>query len=89
MVLYSCALTHTAPSGVTTLHSLAHEVLQHRAFPGALTADHGDLRQVNGSVLTDGGERILHLVDQRNQVLHATVPHLGWWCVLPFLLTES
>lgn len=54
---------------------LPHEVLEHGAFTGALSAHHRDLRQVQVRVLSDGGERILHSVDQRNQILHPPVPH--------------
>lgn len=66
--------------------SLAHEVLEHRALAGALTAHHRDLRQVEAGVLADGGEGILQPVHQRDQLLHPPVPHGGeagggCWCV--------
>lgn len=63
--------------GQTDRYLPAHEVLQHRALPGALPAHHRDLRQVQARVLPDGGERVLQLVDQRDQLLHAPVPHDG------------
>lgn len=53
----------------------AYKVLQHRAFPRALAADHCDLRQVQVAGLADGAEGILQPVDQRDQILHATVSH--------------
>lgn len=53
------------------------EILQHRALAGALPPDHGDLRQVEVSVLPDGGEGVLQPVDQRDQILHPAVPHGG------------
>ena len=55
--------------------SLPHEVLQHGALPRALPPHHGDLRQVQAGVLPDGGEGVLQPVHQRDQVLHAPVPH--------------
>lgn len=66
--LGSARLGHDSP---------AHEVLQHRALPGALAADHRDLRQVEARVLADGGEGVLELVNQRDEFLHPPVPH-GW-----------
>lgn len=57
----------------------ADEVLQHGALPCALTADHRDLRQVQVAGLADGAEGILQLVDQRDQILHATISH-GAFC---------
>lgn len=53
----------------------ANKVLQHGALPCALTADHRDLRQVQVAGLTNGAEGILQLVDQRDQLLHATISH--------------
>lgn len=53
----------------------AYKVLQHGALSCALAADHSDLRQVQVTGLTDGAEGILQLVDQRDQILHATVSH--------------
>ena len=46
--------------------SPAHEVLEHGALAGALAADHGYLRQVDGARHPEAGERILQLVDQRD-----------------------
>lgn len=57
--------------------SPAHEVLQHRALPGALAAHHRDLRQVEVRVLAYGGERVLEPVHQRDELLHPPVPHGG------------
>lgn len=59
------------------LDSLAHEVFQHRALPGALPAHHGDLRQVEAGVLADGWEGILQPVYHRDKLLHPPVPHGG------------
>jgi len=56
-------------------HSLPHEVLEHGALPGALAAHHRDLRQVQVTALPDGAEGVLEPVHQRDQVLHAPVPH--------------
>ncbi|KAG7280115.1 hypothetical protein CRUP_003742 [Coryphaenoides rupestris] len=61
----------------TKSHLLPDEVLQHGALPRTLAAHHGDLRQVQVGVLADGGEGILHAVHQGDQVLHASVAHLG------------
>ena len=58
-------------------HPPPHEVLQHGALPRALPAHHGDLRQVQVAALPDGAEGVLQLVDQRDQLLHAAVPHGG------------
>lgn len=56
---------------------LPDEVLKHRALPGTLSSDNGDLGKVQVRVLADGRESILHAVHQRNQVLHSPVAHLG------------
>lgn len=53
----------------------AYKVLQHRALSCTLASDHCDLRQVQVAGLADGAEGILQLVDQRDQLLHATVSH--------------
>ena len=55
----------------------ADEILQHGALPGALSAHHGDLRQVQVTALPDGAEGVLQLVDEGDQVLHPPVPHGG------------
>lgn len=59
------------------VHPLAHEVLQNGALAGALPPHHGDLRQIERRVLADGGEGVLQPVHQRDQFLHAPVPHDG------------
>lgn len=56
---------------------LPDEVLKHRALARTLSADHGDLGQVQVRILPDGREGILHAVHQRNKVLHSPVAHLG------------
>lgn len=56
---------------------LAHEVLQHRALPSALAANHSDLRKIEVADHADGGEGILEPVHQRDQLLHTSVPHDG------------
>lgn len=53
----------------------AHEVLQHGAFTSTLATDNGDLRQVQIAALADGTESIVEAVHQRNELLHAPVPH--------------
>ena len=53
----------------------ANEILQDWAFPGALSADHGDLREVQITTLADGAESVLKFVDQGDQVFHPPVPH--------------
>jgi len=65
-VLVVRGVTHTLP---------AHKVLQHGALAGALAAHHGDLRQVEAAALAHAAQRVLEPVDQRDQVLHAAVPH--------------
>lgn len=55
--------------------SPAHEVLQHRALPGALAAHHCDLRQLEVAALADGAEGVLQFVNEGNQLLHPAVPH--------------
>lgn len=56
-------------------HLLPHEVLQYGAFPCALTANHSDLGKVQVGILSDRRKRILHSVNQRNQILHLPVSH--------------
>lgn len=60
---------------VEAARSPAHEVLQHRALPGALAAHHRDLRQLQVTALADGAEGVLQFINQGNQVLHPAVPH--------------
>lgn len=59
----------------TQHHLLPNEVLQHRAFPCTLPANHSNLRQVQLRILTDGRKGILHFIHQRNKVFHPPVPH--------------
>ena len=59
----------------TQNHLLPNEVLQHRAFPCTLPADHSDLRQIQLGILTDSREGILHFIHKRNKVFHPPVPH--------------
>ena len=54
----------------------SYEVLQHRALPSALAADHSYLRQVEVAALPDGAEGILEFVNEGNQILHPPVPHV-------------
>ncbi len=57
-------------------HLLPNEVLQNRAFPSTLAADHCDLRKVQDGILSDGREGVLQPVYQRNQVIHSPIAHL-------------
>ncbi|TNN41702.1 hypothetical protein EYF80_048146 [Liparis tanakae] len=50
-------------------------VLQHGALAGALSAHHGDLRQLEAAALARAAQRVLEPVDQRDELLHAAVPH--------------
>lgn len=71
MSRYRVMLTVTVIS-----HLLPNEVLQYRALPSTLTADHCDLRKVQVGILSDGREGVLQSVYQRNQVLHSPIAHL-------------
>lgn len=73
-----CVMHRDAPTCTAAWKSFLppDEVLQHRALPSTLPADHSDLRQVQVRILSNGGESILHAVHQRNQILHSPVPHL-------------
>lgn len=66
---------------------LPHKILQHRAFSCALTANHGDLGKVQVGILSDRRKRILHSVNQRNQILHPPVSHSDCW--LGFCFTAN
>lgn len=52
----------------------ADEVLKHRAFSCRLPTHYGDLRQVQLHMHPELGERILQLVDNRDELFH---PHVA------------
>ena len=54
-------------------HLLSNKVLKDGGLAGALAADHGDLRQVDGHVHAQLGEGILHPIDDRDERLHPLV----------------
>lgn len=71
-------------------YSLAHKVLQHRALARTLATDDGDLRQIELHVHAALCERILQLVDQRYQLLHAPIArrrHGVWYALLTLSLS--
>lgn len=57
------------------LHLPAHEVLQDGGFARALSSHHGDLRQLQAAAPPEDTERLVESVHQRNELLHALVPH--------------
>ena len=70
-------------------HSPADKILQHGGLSGALTADDGNLRQVDGHVYAQLREGVLHPVDDGDERLHALVPrHLvGLPVALPLVVS--
>lgn len=67
------------PTGATEIKGLpSDKVLQHGAFASTLTADHGDLRQIELHVHAQLRKCILQLVHDRYQLFHA---HVAGHCV--------
>lgn len=65
------------------LDLLADKVLKDGTFACALTTDNGDLRQVELHSDPELSERILELVDDRDELLHSDVA--GHGCGDPWL----
>ena len=63
--------------GFTRWSLPADEILQHWWLSGRLAPHHGDLGQVNDHGNSQGGEGILHPVDDRDEGLHPLIARHG------------
>ena len=66
---------------------LPNEILEHRGLSRTLTADDGDLREVELHRDPELRERILELVHDRDQLLHARVARHPGARIARFLLS--